>query len=329
MKKSYFIALLLMLFISNIANTQNIKTENILGADISFLPQLEARGMQFSDKGKIQDAILILKEKGFNYIRLRVFVNPAADSGYSPKKGFCDLAHTLIMARRIKAAGLKLLLDFHYSDTWADPGKQFKPEAWANLPFSELKKALSMHTITVLNALKEQNTFPDMIQIGNEINHGMVWPDGNTKNMDQLCALIKSGIDGVKQVSKSVPIMIHIACGGQNKESTEFLDQLIAKKIKFDIIGQSYYPQWHGTLTDLENNLKDLSTRYKQDLIVVEYTLKKKEVNDLAFAITGKKMRGTFIWEPLSTWEKFFDKDGKSNELIELYPEISSKYLKN
>jgi arabinogalactan endo-1,4-beta-galactosidase len=123
--------------------------------------------------------------------------------------------------------------------------------------------------------------------------------------------------------------MIHIACGGQNKESTEFLDQLLAKKIKFDIIGQSYYPQWHGTLTDLENNLKDLSTRYQQDLIVVEYTLKKKEVNDIAFAITGKKMRGTFIWEPLSTWEKFFDKDGKSNELIELYPEISSKYLKN
>lgn len=329
MKKYACFALFAVLCFYTIVPAQSIKTENILGADISFLPQLEARGIQFSDKGKTQDAFLILKEKGFNYIRLRVFVNPAADSGYSPKKGFCDLAHTLIMARRIKAAGLKILLDFHYSDTWADPGKQFKPAAWAKLPFNELKKALHLHTVTVLNALKEQNTFPDMIQIGNEINHGILWPEGNTKNMDQLCALIKSGIDGVKQVNTSVPIMIHIACGGQNKESIYFLDQLLARKINFDIIGQSYYPQWHGTLVDLENNFQDLSKRYKQDLILVEYTAHKKEVNDIAFSITGKNRRGSFIWEPLNTWEQIFDKDGKSNAFIDLYPVISEQYLKN
>ena len=99
----------------------------MLGADISFLPQLEDRGIKFTDNGVEKDAIQILKDHGFNYVRLRIFNDPARDSGYSPKKGFCDLEHTKQMAKRVKAAGMKLLLDFHYSDYWADPGKQYKP----------------------------------------------------------------------------------------------------------------------------------------------------------------------------------------------------------
>ena len=110
--------------------------DKMMGADISFLPQLEERGMKFSDKGVEKDAIQILKDHGFNYVRLRIFNDPANDSGYSPKKGFCDLEHTIQMAKRIKAAGMKLLLDFHYSDYWADPGKQYKPAAWKNLSFT-------------------------------------------------------------------------------------------------------------------------------------------------------------------------------------------------
>ncbi|OYU55736.1 MAG: hypothetical protein CFE25_00335 [Chitinophagaceae bacterium BSSC1] len=303
------------------------KTENILGADISFLPELEAKGIHFSDKGKTKDAILLLKEKGFNYIRLRIFVNPAADSGYSPGKGFCDLAHTLVMAKRVKDAGLKFLLDFHYSDTWADPGKQIKPAAWVGLGLEDLKKAIYQHTTTVLSALKAQGTYPDMVQVGNEIDHGMVWPEGNTREMDVLADLIQSGIDAVRDVRMQTPVMIHIACGGQNKESRWFLDQLITRGLKFDVIGQSYYPQWHGTLEDLEKNLQDLSMRYSQDLVVVEYTAKKKEVNQIAFSINNKKMRGTFIWEPLNTWEFIFEKDGKSNALLDLYPEFNQKYI--
>lgn len=306
---------------------QNGKTDNILGADISFLPELEAKGIQFSDKGKTKDAILLLKEKGFNYIRLRIFVNPAADSGYSPGKGFCDLAHTLVMAKRVKEAGLKFLLDFHYSDTWADPGKQIKPAAWVGLGIEDLKKAIYQHTTSVLAALKAQGTYPDMVQVGNEIDHGMVWPEGNTREMDVLASLIQSGIDGVRDISMQTPVMIHIACGGQNKESRWFLDQLITRGLKFDVIGQSYYPQWHGTLDDLEKNLQDLSLRYSQDLVVVEYTAKKKEVNQIAFSINNKKMRGTFIWEPLNTWEFIFEKDGKSNALLDLYPEFNQKYI--
>lgn len=323
------VVLFSILFFALSIFAQKGKTENILGADISFLPELEAKGIQFSDKGKTKDAILLLKEKGFNYIRLRIFVNPAADSGYSPGKGFCDLAHTLVMAKRVKSAGLKFLLDFHYSDTWADPGKQIKPAAWVGLGIEDLKKAIYQHTTTVLSALKAQGTYPDMVQVGNEIDHGMVWPEGNTREMDVLSSLIQSGIDGVRDVNMQTPVMIHIACGGQNKESRWFLDQLITRGLKFDVIGQSYYPQWHGTLEDLEKNLQDLSLRYSQDLLVVEYTAKKKEVNQIAFSINNKKMRGTFIWEPLNTWEFIFEKDGKSNALLDLYPEFNQKYIQH
>lgn len=319
--------LFLLVFSFHFSIAQNGKTDNILGADISFLPELEAKGIHFSDKGKTKDAILLLKEKGFNYIRLRIFVNPAADSGYSPGKGFCDLAHTLVMAKRVKAAGLKFLLDFHYSDTWADPGKQIKPAAWVGLGLEDLKKAIYQHTTEVLTALKAQNTEPDMVQVGNEIDHGMVWPEGNTRAMDTLTQLIQAGISGVRNLNPQTPVMIHIACGGQNKESRWFLDQLITRGLKFDVIGQSYYPQWHGTLEDLEKNLSDLSLRYSQDLVVVEYTAKKKEVNQIAFSINHKKMRGTFIWEPLNTWEYIFEKDGKSNALLDLYPEFNKKYI--
>ena len=331
MKHIFLVASLLIIqqftSISAQSSHAKIKTENILGADISFLPELEAKGIVFSDQGVTKDAILLLKEKGFNYIRLRIFVNPSADSGYAPKKGFCDLAHTMAMAKRIKDAHMKFLLDFHYSDNWADPVHQIKPSAWEKMSFIEMKQALKNHTIEVLTALKKQHTFPDMIQVGNEINHGIVWPEGRNDQMDQLTDLLKEGVAGVRAVSKSVPIMMHLACGGQNEESIKFLDQLIAKKVSFDVIGQSYYPQWHGTLTDLKNNLTDLANRYQQEILVVEYTAFKKEVNDIAFEVPGKKMKGTFIWEPLNTWERIFEKDGKSNALINLYPEIAKKWI--
>ncbi len=301
------------------------KVDKMLGADISFPPELEAKGMKFSDKGVEKDAIEILKDHGFNYVRLRIFNDPAADSGYSPKKGFCDLQHTLEMAKRIKKAGLKLLLDFHYSDTWADPGKQYKPAAWKGLSFFELTKSLHNYTKEVMLALKQQNTLPDMVQNGNEINHGIVWPDGRVNNLDSLSQLIKAGITAVKEVAPSTIIMLHVALGGQHDESVWFIDNMLARGVQFDVIGESYYPKWHGTLDDLKNNLTSLAKRYPQDVIVVEYSQLKNEVNKIAFDLPGGKGKGTCIWEPLSTWEKIFERDGKSNELINLYDEISKK----
>lgn len=298
----------------------------ILGADISFLPELENKGIKFSDNGVQDDAIDILKKHGFNYIRLRIFNDPAEPKGYSPGKGFCDLEHTKVMAKRIKAAGLKFLLDFHYSDTWADPGKQYKPAAWEGENFTALKKSVHDFTVKVMQELKEQGTTPYMVQVGNEINHGMIWPEGSISNLDSLAQLIYSGIQGVKAVSPSTSIMLHIALGGQNTESRFFLDAMAERKLPFDVIGLSYYPKWHGTLTDLKNNMADLAARYPQQVMVAEYTQLKREVNDIALTVPDGKALGTFIWEPLNTWEQIFDKNGKSNELINVYPEVAKKY---
>ena len=301
--------------------------DKMLGADISFLPELEAKGMKFSDKGIEKDALLILKEHGFNYIRLRIFNDPARDSGYSPKKGFCDLTNTLKMAKRVKEAGMKFLLDFHYSDYWADPGKQTKPAAWRNLSLEDLKKAVYDYTKNVIQQLKEQGTTPDMVQIGNEINHGIIWPDGNVSNIDGLAQLFNAGVAATKAIDPSITIMLHIALGGQNDESVFFLDNMIARGVYFDVIGESYYPKWHGTLDDLRNNLNDLVRRFNKDVIVVEYSALKNEVNKIAFELPDGKGKGTCIWEPLSTWEKIVDNNGKSNDLIKMYDEIKKKYL--
>lgn len=305
------------------------ETTNMLGADISFLPQLEDRGIKFTENGVQKDAIQILKDHGFNYIRLRIFNDPAQDSGYSPKKGFCDLEHTKQMAKRVKAAGMKLLLDFHYSDYWADPGKQYKPAAWKGLSFPELKKALYDYTRKVMQELKDQGTTPDMVQVGNEINHGIVWPEGSVSNFDGLAQLVSAGTAAVKSVDPAVIMMMHVALGGQNHESVFFIDNMLARGVHFDVIGESYYPKWHGTLGDLENNLEDLARRYDRDVIVVEYSQLKDEVNKIAFSLPDGRGKGTCIWEPLSTWESIFDREGKSNQLLLKYDEISKQFVKS
>ena len=299
----------------------------ILGADISFLPQLENHGMKFYDKGQQKDALEILKDHGVNYVRLRIFNNPASEKGYSPGKGFCDLEQTKQMAARIKKAGMKLLLDFHYSDNWADPQKQTKPAAWEGMDFNQLKAALKEYTKTVLLALKEQGTLPDMVQIGNEINHGIVWPEGHISNPDSLAGLLKAGIDGVNEVDPTIIIMLHVALGGQYNEAVAWLNAMFSRGVDCDIIGLSYYPRWHGTLDDVNYTLNELIKRYNKYVNVVEYSHKKKEVADIVFNLPGNKGTGTFIWEPLNTWESIFDKEGKSNDLIMIYDELSKEYL--
>ncbi|PZX62843.1 beta-galactosidase GalA [Hydrotalea sandarakina] len=303
------------------------KIDKIIGADISFLPQLEAEGRKFYDGDTANDAIQILKHHGFNFIRLRMFNNPANDSGYAPGKGFCDLAHTVQMAKRIKAAGLQWLLDFHYSDTWADPGKQFLPAAWENLNFTQLKDSVYAFTRNALLVLKNANALPSMVQVGNEINHGILWPVGNIQHPDSLAQLLNAGIAAVKSVDPSMPIMLHIALGGQNDESVFFLNNMLERGVHFDVIGLSYYPKWHGTLNDLAYNLNDLVQRYQKDVIVVEYSAKKEAVNDKVFQLPNGKGKGTFIWEPLNTWEAIFDKNGHANTHLYLYDTLKKKYL--
>ena len=214
----------------------------IIGADISWVAEDEANGSVFYDHDQRGDVFQILKDHGFNYIRLRVFVNPASPKGYAAtsKEPFCDLEHTKIMAKRARAAGMGLLIDFHYSDTWADPGHQFKPAAWENLDFPALKQAVYDHTHAVLTALKQQGTTPDMVQIGNEVTNGMIWPDGRAKDhFDNFAELLKSGIAAAHDVDPSIKIVLHHANGRNVKVVRAWLDKLIAHDVQFDIIGLS------------------------------------------------------------------------------------------
>ncbi|MBK7809559.1 MAG: glycosyl hydrolase 53 family protein [Saprospiraceae bacterium] len=180
----------------------------------------------------------------------------------------------------------------------------------------------------MITTLKENGVTPDMVQIGNEINHGIVWPEGSVAHPDQLAQLLCAGTAAVKSVSPETQMMLHVALGGQNEESVAFIDQMIARSVHFDVIGLSYYPKWHGTLDDLHHNMNDLIRRYDKDIIVVEYSAKKDEVHKTVFDLPGNKGKGTCIWEPLNTWESVFDRNGQSNELLKKYDAYKATYLK-
>ncbi len=289
--------------------------EFCIGADISWVPAQEDRGVKFSDNGVEKDVLEILKDHHFNWVRLRLFVDPTAKNGYSPE-GYCGLEQTLAFAKRIKAAGMNFLLDFHYSDTWADPAKQFKPASWAQSG-SGLEGQIYNYSNSVIKRFIQEGVKPDMVQIGNEVNHGMVWPQGKIEDgkYESFAVMIRCASAGVRAADPSIKIMIHIACGGQNDESVRFFDKMIARDVKFDVIGESYYPRWHGTLDDLKSNLNDLAARYGKPVMVVEYQDYRKEVNEIVKAVPGNLGIGTFIWEATTPqWGNLFDKDGKTNE---------------
>lgn len=227
---------------------KTVKTPpHIIGADVSFVPQMEARGNSDIDiDGNEKDVLEILAAHNFDNIRLRIFVNPEAENGYS-KDGFCDLENTLKMAKRIKNAGMDFTLDFHYSDYWADPDKQYKPSSWEGLEGTELEDQLYQYTKKVLDTLKAENVAPKIVQVGNEINHGMVWPDGKVmddateEDWASLMGLYKAGEKAVREVLPEAKIMVHLALGGQNTMCHQFLDKMKEHGATYDIIGLSYY----------------------------------------------------------------------------------------
>jgi arabinogalactan endo-1,4-beta-galactosidase len=260
------------------------------GMDISFLDEIEQSGGAFLDDDKEMDCLYILKQNGVNSIRLRIW--------NAPQGIYCNLEKTLIMAKRIKESGMHFLLDFHYSDMWADPGKQIKPKAWENLDFDELKNAVFEYTQKVMNAMRAQGTLPDMVQIGNEITPGMLWDEGKVEGKldtdtqwEKFTLLVKFGIEAAKSVHPDVSIMIHIDRGGDNSSSRKFYDRFKQFNVEFDTIGLSFYPWWHGTLDDLRNNLADLAIRYGKDIVVVEtaYPWTLHSTEPLSFIVSDEK----------------------------------------
>lgn len=241
-----------------------------IGADVSFLGKCEHDGVVFKENSKPKDVLAILREHHYNWVRLRLFHDPAASPTSLPN----DLNYTLALARRAKAMGFHILLDLHYSDTWADPGKQFTPAAWSGLAHKQLVRQVFLYTRQTVSAFTQAGLTPDMVQIGNEVTNGMLWPDGKLPaHWSNFAGLIKAGIRGVKAGHGSAPmprIMIHIERSGDYHAATEFFDNLIAHHVPFDVIGLSYYPYWHGGITAMRANLSKIALRYHKPVMIVE-----------------------------------------------------------
>ncbi|MGA2649059.1 MAG: glycosyl hydrolase 53 family protein [Terracidiphilus sp.] len=237
-----------------------------VGADVSFLASAEQQGIVFKEDGAPKPVLEILKDHGFNWIRLRIFVHPTDLPN--------DLDYTVALAKRARLLGFHILLDFHYSDTWADPSKQFIPAKWKSLKHTQLVEQVFTYTRETIVAFRNAGVMPDMVQTGNEITNGMLWPDGKLPdNWDRFADLLRAAISGVDTGRGSFPrpvIMIHIERSGEPKEAIAFFDKLLTYDLRWNVIGLSYYPRWHGTIAQLRQTLHDLSFRYVRPIIVVE-----------------------------------------------------------
>jgi arabinogalactan endo-1,4-beta-galactosidase len=242
----------------------------VRGADLSFTLQLEEAGASWSYHGRPGDPVELLALAGANWVRLRVWVDPPA--------GYSTAERAMQLARRAKRAGMRVLLDFHYSDFWADPGKQFMPQAWEGQDLSQLSTTVYEYTRGWVERFARNDAAVDMVQVGNEVVAGMLWPVGRVytegaENFDDFCALLRAGIDGVREArvpGRHTRTMVHIDRGGDNAGTRYFFDRVLSRDVDFDVIGQSYYPFWHGSLDDLRHNLVDTAQRYDKDIVVVE-----------------------------------------------------------
>ncbi len=252
--------------------------ENMKAAGAS---EEEINKIGFKDKdGKVLDEqgfFDFLAKSGVNYIRIRVWNNPYDANGKSYGGGNNDLDTAIEMGKYVTKAGMKVLIDFHLSDFWADPGKQTVPKAWKDYGMERLEQAVYDYTRITLNELMENDLLPEMIQVGNELSNGLLWPTGRVPEYDNIARYVKSGIRAVRDVSrisgKDIKVMVHLDNGGNNALYREWFDNFTGRGGEFDIIGLSYYPFWHGTMDMLIDNMKDIALRYEKDLIIAEVSM--------------------------------------------------------
>ena len=309
------------------------------GADISWLPQMEASGYIFYNAdGKPEDCFKILKDHGINSIRLRTFVNPSDD----PQSGHCSKDETVAMAKRAQQWDMKVMINFHYSDSWADPGKQNKPKAWEGLDFIALKRTLYNYTYDVMSALKAGGVTPEWVQVGNEIPSGFLYPEGSVDNWTQLVQLLNMGHDAIKEVSPTSQVILHVDQGNNKERFRWWFDNATKHGAKYDIIGLSYYPYWlegkpdyTKTINDLGSNMNDLVQRYDKYVMVVEVGGEDNKVQntyDMLTAVIDKVRKvpdnmglGVFYWEPegARSWSNYalsaWGDDGKPTKALEAF----------
>lgn len=303
----------------------------MLGADVTWIAEDEAAGAEYFVDGVKRDPFRILRDAGFNYVRLRTFVNP--ELGYSrrePGNRWGGLEQAVKLAKRVKAAGMGLALSFHYSDTWADPEHQAPPAAWASLTLEEMARRVHEHTRTSLAALRAAGARADMAVIGNETTFGMLWPKGRVAltiptgnpvtdanhmkvagvgGYDGFATLLKAGVAGAKAADPAVKIQVHNHLGRHWPIVRNWTDELIRRGVQFDVLGLSAYQQ--SAEGDWERTLHEFVQRYPgKGVLIAEYSSRKRYVNDITRALPGDRGWGTFIWEPTRHQEAIFDKLG-------------------
>jgi arabinogalactan endo-1,4-beta-galactosidase len=289
-----------------------LPSDFMMGADVSMLAQLEENGAAFSDEaGRDGDALRILHDHGVNWVRLRLWNQPVIAHAFdTPESGSVvtiqpgesagganDLARDIALAQRAKALGMKVLLDFHYSDWWADPGKQFMPQAWEAYTLDQTETAIHDFTRDAIAAMRDAGAQPDMVQIGNELNDGFLWPVGRISGpngADGFARLLSAASAAVREVDPTIQVMVHLADGHNNALYRSVFSALVERDVDFDVIGFSFYPHWHNfndrtrlPMNDLRYNLNDIAVYFDKPVVVVEaaygYTLENFDAQRNAF----------------------------------------------
>ena len=307
------------------------------GADVGWVTEMEASNIKFyNSAGEEKECMQILKDLGMNSIRLRAWVNPT--------NGWNNTKDVVVKAKRAQNLGMKLMIDFHYADSWADPGKQPKPAAWASLSFADLKTALYNYTKGVMDTLKMNDITPDWVQVGNETNDGMLWEDGRaSKSMSNFAQLIKSGYDAVKAVSDTTLVIVHLSNGYDNSLFRWMFDGLKQNGATWDIIGMSLYPSyapegvngWDTVNAHCLVNMTDMIARYNTPVMIVEVgmpynqpDIAKSFLADIIAKtknIPNNKGLGVFYWEPecYNNWNGYtlgaFDNSGKPTSALDAF----------
>lgn len=315
----------------------SVRAEPARGADVGWLSQMESSGRTFRDRqGRTGDLLRILRDEGINSIRLRVWVDP--------KDGWCGKADVVKTAMRAKALGFRIMIDFHYSDSWADPGQQTKPAAWSSHPIEQLKSDVAAHTIDVLKTLRDSGVAPEWVQVGNETNDGMLWEEGRaSKNMANFAALVQSGSKAVKSVFPDAKVIVHISNGFDNALFRWIFDGLAKNGVEWDVVAMSLYPEpedWRARSNQCLANMKDMVSRYGKKVMVTEvgmswtaadscYALLKKLQADVASLPNGSGL-GVFYWEPQchNGWNGYqkgaFDNTGKPTRAMDAFRELAT-----
>lgn len=282
-----------------IVNPVPVHKDFIRGVDLSEVPWiLELGGKYYDENGVERDILDILAESGVNWIRLRVWNDPYDENGNPYGGGNCDLKRMASFAAKAKAKGFKVLIDFHYSDWWADPSKQEKPKAWRNLTFPELVEAVYNWTRSALEYMKNLGALPDMVQVGNEINNGFLWPEGRAENWTQFTTLLKSAIKAVRDVDPSIQVMIHLSGHREVDYYVNYFKRLVESGVEFDVIGLSYYTYWHGDLNKLKAIAKALVENFNKTIVLAEvayaWTLEDADGHPNLFSSKDMEVKGGY-----------------------------------